>query len=126
MKPVPPGGVPLLTAGDAARFLGVSMERFRDFEEDLGLVTPMSTQVGPRYREDELAELRDAIAPAAMYHTKLKPGEAARVLGVTTPTLRRWVELGRLHRDEQGLYDADEVHALDTRRRGRAAEPAGT
>jgi len=112
MKPLPQGPVPLLDATEAADLVGVSLDRFLVLSGELGLIQAMDTPVGPRYREDELTELADAIAPASRYHTKLKPGEAARILRVTTPTLRQYAKDGKLHRTQDGLYDADEVRAL--------------
>lgn len=109
-KPVR-GPVALLDATEAADLLGVSLDRFRHLEA-INAIGPMDTPVGPRYRHDELTELAEVIAPASWYHTKLKPCEAARILRVTTPTLRRYAKLGYLHRDAQGYYDADEVHIL--------------
>lgn len=130
MKPLPTRGVPLLDAREAADLLGISMDRFQAFDEELDLIKPMSTPLGPRYREDELTRLAEAIAPASRYHIKLKPGEAARILRLTVPTLRRYAQEGRLHRDPAGLYDADEVHVLSRQRtEQRAARPperAGT
>ena len=116
MKTFPPGGVPLLTEDEAAALLGVSTAQFGFYAGTLGFIRPMDTPVGPRYREDELKELREAIAPAIEKMNRLRPGEAARLLGVTTRTLVTFVNAGRLHRDPVGFYDAVEVRALAAQR----------
>jgi hypothetical protein len=112
VKPIPPGGVSLLTADEAISLLGVSATRFAFLSRFL---QPMTTRVGLRYREDALLELRAVLPPPE----PLKPGEAARILGVTVPTLRRAAGEGRVHRDKQGRYDPDEIHALNRVRAGR-------
>ena len=130
MRPIPSGGVPLLTADEAAERLGISAAWFQEIEAVQGLIRPMDTPVGPRYREDELAELADAAGPAIERAQWIRPGEAARRLGVTVPTLRKHAGKGRLRRNHQGLYNALEIRALNEERAGRKflrqPERAGT
>lgn len=119
-KVLPPGGVTLLDAEHAAELLGVSMDRFWFLKNECRFASlePMDTQVGPRYREDLLRELHEAIAPATGYAGKIRVSEAAHILGVNTRTVRNAVAAGLLHRDGRGWYDAAEVHGL---RRERGA-----
>lgn len=114
MKPVT-GTVTLLDAENAASLLGVSLSQLRRLEE-IGAIGPMQTPVGPCYREDELAELAETIAPAVAKMNRIRPAEAARILGVTTRTVSNHFHAGRLHRDPQGFYDAAEVRALHARK----------
>jgi hypothetical protein len=129
LRPIPPGGVPLLTAEEAAELLGMSTAWLQDIEENLGLIKAMDTQVGPRYREDELLQLAAAAGPAIERAQWIRPGEAARRLGVTVPTLRKYAGEGWLHRDRWGMYNAIEIGALNRERGGRKflrpPEPAG-
>ena len=113
--------VPHLTADEAAALLGMSARQFRFYTETLGFIQPMDTPLGPRYREDELLEFRDATRPGGPPVTKLKIGEAARILGVTTRTLRQAAEGDEplLHRDKRGMFDYAEVHAFKSKRGGR-------
>lgn len=120
MKPVPPGGVPLLDAEESAGVLGVTTGRFEGIR-DLGFIKPLDTPVGPRYRRDELEDLAEAIAPAVARPQWIRPSEAARMLGVTVPTLRIRASEGLLHRNVQGHYDAAEIRALNKQRAGRKA-----
>jgi hypothetical protein len=115
MKPWPAGGVALLDAEDAAELLGISMSQFRHLEE-IHVIQPMTTPVSHGYREDEMLELAEVIAPAVAKQNRIRPRDAARILGVTTRTLIKQVALGRLHRDPQGFYDAAEVRGLAGRK----------
>lgn len=119
MRPIPPGGVPLLTAEEAAELLGISAGWLQDIEENLRLIKAMETPVGPRYRRDELEELAAAVGPAIERAQWIRPGEAARRLGVTVPTLRKYAGEGWLHRDRWGMYSAIEIRVLNQQRNGR-------
>ncbi len=120
MRPIPPNGVTLLNAEETAGILGGGMERL-EFLQARGFIRPIRTPRGPGYREDLVRELRAAIIPPGRAEGKLKPGEAARILGVTTRTLHNAAagDDPVLHRDAQGMYDADEVYALNEARGGR-------
>lgn len=118
MKPIAPGGVTLLDVTESADLLRLSVPRFR-FLERCGFIAAMDTPLGPRYREDELADLKTAITPPARAAGKLKPREAARILGVDVRTLWAAARDGVVSRDPQGLYDAGEVHDLNEARAGR-------
>lgn len=117
-KPIAPGGVTLLDAEESAALLDVTMKEFRLFTER-GFITAYTTPLGPRYREDLLRDLAEAIAPAIAKRNRIRPADAARILGVTPRTVTNLTHRGLLHRDEQGFYDATEVKALATERAAR-------
>ena len=117
MRPIPPGGVLLLDAGEAAGLLG-SEDRLR-LCEHRGFITAMDTPLGPRYREDELLELRRAWDAGPALRGRLRPGQAAYVLGVSPETLRNSPWGRTLTRDDQGCYDADEIRAVKAGRDAR-------
>lgn len=116
-KLIAPGGVALLGAEESAVLLDVRMHQFRHLEK-CGFIQPVGTPLGPRYREDLIRDLAEALAPVVEKQNRIRPGEAAAILGVTSRTVSNHVAAGRLHRDPQGLYDAAEVRAL-ARARGK-------
>ena len=121
MNPTPRGGTILLTADEAAPVLGAGPDRVR-FLAGRGFLTAIPTDRGPKYREDEVQALADAIAPPpALLSPKITVAQAAYVLHVDTRTVLRASRGGLLTRDARGLYDSAEVRALHASRRGRKA-----
>ena len=109
----------LLTATQAASRAGVDREVIWNWEA-LGLLERLP---GRRYREDDLTALLARPAPASPEPTWVRPGHAARILGRSTQTARRYAQQGWLTRDNLGWYDLDDVQAL--RKRMRTAQDAG-
>jgi hypothetical protein len=109
----------LLTATQAASRAGVDQETVWNWEA-LGLLRRCP---GRRYREDDLAALLAGPPPAEPEPTWVRPGHAARILGRSTQTARRYAQQGWLTRDTLGWYDLADVQAL--RKRMGTAHAAG-
>ena len=119
MNQTPRGGTILLTAAEAAPVLGAGTDRVT-FLAGRGFLTVIPTPRGPKYREDEVHALADAITPRPpLLSARITIAQAAYVLRVDTRTVLRASRAGLLTRDALGLFDSAEVRALHASRRGR-------
>jgi excisionase family DNA binding protein len=82
----------MLKIGPAAKLLGVSKDTLRRWEAS-GKITSKRTRKGYRVYDPE--QLKTLIKPEPK---GLKIGEAAKTLGVSIDTLRRWAKKGKLPR----------------------------
>jgi len=105
-----------LSISKAAKYLGVSPDTLRNWEQQSKLI-PQRTQGGARrYKLSQLSELRKELNPEKGYKGLISISKASKALGISPDTLRNWEQKGiiRPQRTEGGArrYTRSQISSL--------------